>query len=170
MLTVASLTEDAQRLEAGERLPQASPRDTAETLLAKAVWLERSGRESASFIGNVPAELMPRFQRGDKVTIPCGAVIRGTFPESKRNAVDKDGRPVRIAGRTYKVEVHDLYQGHMEKDWPHRTDGIGYHVTNPSICFVGAGGYWCHVDLNDVPEAVAFCESRTAQVDPSFIP
>lgn len=100
------------------------------------------------------------LQRGDRVRVPKGTVINGTFPEGLKEA-----------GRAYTVAVHDVtheYGGvcycHRDgsQDWttspedPHPvalTNGHGKHCSPPTpaqVCWVGTGGYWHYADLNDV--------------------
>ena len=169
MHTIESLLKDAADLEAsGVRSRNYDDRMTPEKLLAKAAWLQVQGRDSAYFIGHEPKDRLPAFKKGEEITILKGTVLTGTFPDSQRNGHDKDGRPVRIAGRTYKVKVHDLTPGYMHQDWDHRTKGIGFHIRNAEICFVGAGGYWNYVDLNDVPEAIEKFQGMQASSQPEM--
>ena len=48
-----------------------------------------------------------------------------------------------VAGRTYKVTVDHVLCGmtHDDKKYP------------PEVSWAGTGGYWCRVDINNVPEA-----------------
>lgn len=119
--------------------------------LQRALWLEKSGRNEAYFIGGV--DPMPRFRKGEVITIKKGTVIYGTFPDSLAER-DSYGRPFRIAKRTYRVKVSHTYRGNMEQDWGHKTNGVGARVINPVAVFSSAGSYWGEVDLNQVPEAI----------------
>src|SRR3546814_5854835 len=117
----------------------------------RALWLEKSGRSEAYFLGASP---MPRLRQGDLVTIRKDTRIFGTFPDSLLHGRLENGRGYRIAKKTYQVKIRNIYPGSMQQDWPHQTNGIGAYVSNPTIVFVGAGGYWAEVDLNEIPEAI----------------
>lgn len=74
------------------------------------------------------------FKRGDYVTIPKGTVIHTTSPIGEK-----------VAGRTLKVKIAHIYNGYPACG--------GTPGRNPVVEWVGAGGYWHRVDINDVPEA-----------------
>jgi hypothetical protein len=82
-------------------------------------------------------------KRGQTVTIPKGTVIHTTGPTKKR-----------IAKRTYKIKVHSVGCGQNHPEG-HPDHIGGYSVRNPDVTWVGEGGYWFSVDINDVPEANA---------------
>lgn len=63
--------------------------------------------------------------KGDRVTVPKGTVIWGTFPEG-----------IKEAGRTYTVEVFDT------GTYP-----------EPHVTWVGASGYWHNARLEDLEQA-----------------
>src|SRR3546814_10382558 len=70
----------------------------------RALWLEKSGRSEAYFIGASP---MPRLRQGDLVTIRKDTRILGTFPDSLLHGRLANGRGYRIAKRTYQVKIRD---------------------------------------------------------------
>lgn len=74
-------------------------------------------------------------QAGQEVVVPRGAVVRSTHPKNKK----------RVCKRAQKIKVHSVGWG-MERD--------GKAVCNPEITWVGAGGYWCWVDVNEVLEGM----------------
>ena len=73
--------------------------------------------------------------RGDQVRIKKGARRRSTNPKL-RGVGD-------IVPRDFTVTVHDAYAGFA---CPHGNEPL----TNPTIHWAGAGGYWYWVDANDV--------------------
>ncbi len=85
-------------------------------------------------------------KKGELVTILKGTTIRTTMPRPE----DK----VKVAGRTYKVEVHHILNG-MNKPEGHKDHNRAYPVRPPSVRWPGTGGYWFEVDINDIPEAAA---------------
>jgi hypothetical protein len=95
------------------------------------------------FVGHHEASTLP-IKQGDIVTIRKGTVCRCRGAE-------------RVAGRTYKIKVwsigiggewDSLKPGHKGAN----ADGVVHTVINPTITWVGAGGYWCDVDSNLLPE------------------
>jgi len=74
------------------------------------------------------------MKRGDRVRIPKGTVITGTFPEG-----------IKEAKRSYTVTAFSFdpaYGGDPSyPSIPPRT---------AKVCWVGAGGYWCYAELADV--------------------
>lgn len=98
------------------------------------------------------------------VTIPKGTPVwRKTHPSQ---------RGVRRAGRTYKVKIQSIMDGHafcMHRCFLERVEGIGgfqtlvrpdrcvdedheFYTFNPRIVWAGSGGYWCEADVNFIPE------------------
>lgn len=76
---------------------------------------------------------------GDKVRIKKGTMIR-TIMTVKLE---------KIAGRTYTIKVAYTTPGkNYPKDDPRHNES--YVVENPKVAFLGAGGYWYEVDMNDV--------------------
>ncbi len=76
-------------------------------------------------------------KKGDTVVIPQGALIKTV------------GRRIRAASQTYQIRVHHVFcgsnlpKGHPQHD-PSRP------VRNPKVVWLGLGGYWSEVDINDV--------------------
>jgi len=90
-----------------------------------------------------------KFQvsKGQWVTIPKGTKLGSTGPD----------RPP--AGRTYKVRIHSITNGYSQDQVrPGHPDAgpddVLRQVRNPTVQWVGAGGYWTWADMNDIPEAV----------------
>ncbi len=76
------------------------------------------------------------IQKGDKVKIPKGTMVRGTSPKSPY-----------ITKREYTVTVFDVFSPGYED--------CGLYV-RPAVCWVGSGGYWMYADMDQVekkPEA-----------------
>src|SRR3546814_1551600 len=71
----------------------------------RALWLEKSGRSEAYFIGASP---MPRLRQGDLVTIRKDTRIFGTFPDSLLHGRLENGRGYRIAKKTYQVKIRNI--------------------------------------------------------------
>ena len=91
------------------------------------------------------------IKRGDQVTIPKGTTIRTTHPRRS---------PSYVAGRTYKIKVFTMMRGssdtkHEWNDATQKYDQVRIPRDNPAVEWPGEGGYWCWVDINDVPEAMA---------------
>src|SRR3546814_1240063 len=99
----------------------------------RALWLEKSGRSEAYFIGASP---MPRLRQGDLVTIRKDTRIFGTFPDSLLHGRLENGRGYRIAKKTYLVKLRNICPGSMQQYWLHRTNRIGAYVSNPTIRIV----------------------------------
>lgn len=103
-------------------------------------------------------------KKGDRVTIRKGTVIRTTHPQRS---------PSYIAGRTYKVTIHHMMEG--SSDTKHEWDEAAQKYRevriprdNPSVNWPGEGGYWCWVDLNEIPEAQpkeSFLDKWTQVID-----
>jgi hypothetical protein len=87
-----------------------------------------------AYIGFHKEDLLP-IKRGQVVSVPKGTPVKQV------------GKPIRPAGRTFKVKVDHLLFGFED---PER--GI---VQNPQIRWAGSGGYWCEADINLIPEANA---------------
>jgi hypothetical protein len=88
------------------------------------------------WVGYSDTSALP-VKKGQRVTIKKGVrVYSRTHP--KRKAY--------VSARHYKVRVHAILQGYKDDD------GV---LVPPRILWPGAGGYWCEVDLNDIPEAVS---------------
>ena len=86
-----------------------------------------------AFIGYHEDKDIP-IKPGDIVTIVKGVTIETTHSSG----------PKKIAGRTYKIKVHHILNG--------ATSFNGKHYSNPAVRWPGSGGYWNHVDINDIPE------------------
>lgn len=95
-----------------------------------------------SFTGYTPNDQLP-LKKGDVVTICKGVLVRTTRPSRRPHG---GGHPYvrETAGRTYKIVVDHVLNG---------TSGEGVASINPSVRWPGSGGYWCEVDINDIPEA-----------------
>lgn len=80
-------------------------------------------------------------------TLPIKA---GQTVTIKKGTIIKKGNELVEAKRTYKVVVHHTLSGSnaLTEDLK-----VGEPTSNPSVRWAGAGGYWCEVDLNDIPEA-----------------
>jgi hypothetical protein len=89
------------------------------------------------FLGYCPVGTLP-IKRGMTITILKGAMVK---------TIGKEPKP---AGRTYKVKVNHILPGSNEYCTYH---GEVSPQQNPKVCWAGANGYWCEVDINDVPEA-----------------
>lgn len=73
------------------------------------------------------------IKQGDTITIPKGIAVHSTHPHRKNYATK----------RAMKVVVNHILPG---------SDAYGeYEATNPKIVWAGTGGYWCEVDINDLP-------------------
>lgn len=128
----------------------------AKLLMQKALYLARlqaeEGRESARWIG--PCGYLPKIEQGMTVTIQKGTRMTGTFPDKLADGKLPSGRNYREAKKTYKVKVNHTFDGYVRDDHPHVNRGLGFYMENPRIAFAGVGGYWCDVDINDIPEAI----------------
>lgn len=124
-------------------------KDEADRLLAKAAWLEESGRKDIRFIGD---DEVP-FGRGDEVVIPKGTMVSGMLPPSIATHYIQMPNGRRRACKLYKrdtrVKLHDIYDGRIAYPDGFKANGI-LQVVNPVAVYAGPGGYWCHVDVNDV--------------------
>jgi len=103
--------------------------------------LERAVGDTMKFVGYVVK--LP-IQSGDEITIRKGALVwsRGE---------------VKPAGRTFKVKVHHVLNGYgydaAEQAYQERHGREPAKAVNPKVVWAGSGGYWCEVDMNDIPEA-----------------
>ena len=92
------------------------------------------------FIGY--CEKLP-IMSGDKVTIKKRVIVRSRG----------ENKP---AGRTFTVQVHHVLNGYkpdaaeIAYQERHGNTAVGW---NPKVVWPGSGGYWCEVDMNDIPEA-----------------
>lgn len=83
-------------------------------------------------------EVLP-IRPGQKVTIKKGTIVRSLGPAG-----------IHPAARTYTVVAHSVDNGvHRHRNYHNEL----VDTVNPKIVWVGSGGYWCDVDINDVPEA-----------------
>lgn len=81
---------------------------------------------------------------GQTVTIRKGATVRSTAPKRK----------LYTAGKTYKVKVDHVLNGRGDPRLPVNDPDVNrYGIESPSVRWAGPGGYWCWVDLNEIPEA-----------------
>lgn len=90
------------------------------------------------FMGGCDEKSLP-IKKGMTVTIKKGVIV---------HRIGKEPRP---AGRTFKVTVNHTTSGWTQHRSHH---GEISPSQNPTVVWAGAGGYWTHVDINDVPEAV----------------
>lgn len=97
--------------------------------LACAVWLDQSSFDSQRFVG--PFGTVP-FSKGDRVVVAKGALVRSTAP-----GWPAQGKPL---SRQQVVLLHRVSPGFVFED----------RVTNPSVTWAGAGGYWRWTDANNV--------------------
>lgn len=100
-----------------------------------------SGEKAPKYLGAHADGDLP-VVRGQVVTIKKGTLVRS----SKTNT----WKP---AGKTYKVTIHHIL------NWSNfYCEGSGFRqtvrpITPPMIVWPGTGGYWCDVNVNDIPEA-----------------
>jgi hypothetical protein len=104
--------------------------------LACGAWMEKNGHRELPFVG--PFGVLPAIP---KVRIKKGTRFWTTHPQAERD----DRGPYKVAGRTYEVDVNRVSEGSVTIMG--RDEG---EVTQPSVTWAGAGGYWCEVSLNDV--------------------
>lgn len=127
-------------------------------MLELAAWMETNQYER-KFVGpfNDPfKDQMVRInEQGRKVTIRKGTRIYGVFTDCQRLSQqmykDEFGREYFLAGRTYKVTVHSAGQGSY---WIDRSRDNHVNLHNPQVTWPGPGGYWRHVDINEIPEYI----------------
>jgi hypothetical protein len=123
------------------------------------------------FEGYVEDSRLP-FKKGDRITIPAGVSVRSTN-SSKHTYVQTTSRTVKLhsimPGRSERISAafSDKYlmrelaaRGFNYepiialKDANDPEYYRGYiHLSNPAVCWVGEGYYFCEVDINDVLEA-----------------
>jgi len=77
-------------------------------------------------------------QPGDMVTIPKGTVVRMTAPHKRK----------RVAKKTYQIKVDHILPGSNTC----LVGGKFSKSSNPTVRWLGIGGYWQEVDINDIPE------------------
>lgn len=103
-----------------------------------------AGVQVPKYFGYCSDEELPSFSKGQQVTIPKGTTIDCTGPQRTK-----------VAARTYKITVHDVYPGIVAyRDYnrdSRGTDGI-VRPRNPRVVWIGAGGYWHEADVNAIPE------------------
>lgn len=109
------------------------------------------------YVGFHEATALP-IKKGDRVTIRKGTVIRTTHPQRS---------PSYVAGRTYKVTVFAMMSGSSDTkhEWNEATqkyDLVKIPRDNPAVEWPGEGGYWCWVDINEIPEAALASGVTTA--------
>ena len=98
-----------------------------------------------NFTGRIDLDTLA-IKQGDIVTIRKGVMVH-------------THKGIKPAGRTFKVKIYRFDNGYVmpteevEYRKRHGKD-VTQTVFNPHIVWPGSGGYWCWVDLNDVPEAV----------------
>ena len=80
------------------------------------------------------------FKKGDRVRILKGCPLSTTHP--KHN--DTKGRYT--ASRSQVITVHHTLPGMTEYYGTERET----HLSNPSVCWPGSGGYWIDADINYV--------------------
>jgi hypothetical protein len=106
-------------------------------------WRELKGlpAPTVKFFGQFDESELP-VKKGMMVTIRKGTVIHTTDAKQRQ----------KIATKTYKVKIdHTL---------PGVTRHINYHqetvdFQNPRVRWVGTGGFWYDVDINEIPEALS---------------
>ena len=90
-----------------------------------------------TFYGYHDDETLP-VKQGDTVIIPKGTPIRSLYPNKPSPY---------LAGKTYKIRVYSLMPGSI--DW-NNTTGEKIPMTDPQVCWPGAGYYWCDDNINDI--------------------
>lgn len=104
---------------------------------------------SAKYVGYYEHNELP-IKRGQTVTIKKGTTIRSMHPDPAKK--------VKVAGKTYKITVDHLLPGRSKIEMQ-RNETTGKYeevrtpIDNPTVRWPGEGGYWCEVDINDIPEA-----------------
>lgn len=74
---------------------------------------------------------LPFLEKGMKVRIPKGTPIWTTLASKEK----------KLAGKNQTVNIHDIFKGYICSGYPER---------NPEISWAGTGGYWHHVDVNNI--------------------
>jgi hypothetical protein len=146
MFTIESLLDIASQANAEMAAARAAPIWNYETYhraeqkgdaaLVCAAWLEKAGLAEVTTVGPFGDE--PDYQRGDRVRVKKGAIIRSTKTSL-----------CRTASRTFVVRVFDHQKGWAGMEWGES------EVRNAKVEWVGAGGYWCWTDSNNVEPFVA---------------
>ena len=78
------------------------------------------------YIGFTPLDQLP-FDKGDEVYVFAGTKISTTHPNGDYELKKR-----------IKVKIHDISRGYVIDDL----------TLNPSIIWVGSGGYWRECDIN----------------------
>jgi hypothetical protein len=121
------------------------------------------------------------MKRGQKVVIPAGVTVRTMHP-SRDEYVTKRAQTVTIdhilPGQSVSNYIaygdKDYYRPLVEKGFdfseierlreandPEYYKGM-VAISNPSVSWAGAGGYWCRVDINDILAANNITEQLAA--------
>ena len=109
-----------------------------EAALRAARWLEEMGLNEREQVGPFGGKTL---QRGDKVRIKAGTVIRTTHPKY-------DHSNPKIAKRSYSVTIHSVDGGTISSHWhPHQ---VSWAARDQEITWPGEGGYWCYASTSDV--------------------
>lgn len=90
----------------------------------------RTIREIHGELRGYLSRLQMPVKKGDIVVIPAGTRVKTMHPQ----------RDFYTLKRRQRVKVHHVLGGFTDGD----------KVTPPVVCWAGAGGYWCEVDINDV--------------------
>jgi hypothetical protein len=135
MFTPQSLLEYATSLEAlNERVPTASRRwemrREANLALLCGSYMEQRKIPQAAIIGPF---ILWAPKGGERVIVRKGARIGSTHDRLRREC-----------GRAYSVKVHSFSAGHV---WQ---EGDRIQLRQPSVTWVGSGGYWCWTTLDSV--------------------
>lgn len=112
-------------------------------------WLKGcEDRESGACKPEDFEEVPEWLKRGVEITVPKGTPLTSTHPQ--RSGVFK-------AGRTYRVKIHDVY--HVT---PAYRGYNGFERPKPAqVVWAGAGGYWTHAYITDLPWDCAKQEEAT---------
>jgi len=138
-IDIAQQIIERERREPGQPITDAhrTASYTVEGARAAIRWLSEGGLTAAEQVGPFGSK---NVKRGDKIVIRKGTVIHTTHPRWNR-------QNPKIAGRDYTVEVHDVYEGHIQSNWhSHKRDQA---VRNQQVVWAGTGGYWCWVESKD---------------------
>lgn len=98
----------------------------------------RCGRSDGRHSGYHEDEELP-IKRGDRVRLRAGAELRTT--RAARTLINKRSRIVTVHSVECGRSIPTGYADNGEPTWRHLAD--------PSICWVGSGGYWHHARLED---------------------
>lgn len=120
------------------------------------------------------------IKQGQEIIIPAGVTVRSC-----------GSRGAYVTKRAQKVKVRMLMPGQSvparlalnDRDYYNTLDARGYDfaiikalrdtndmeyyslmvpISNPSVTWAGAGGYWCDVDINDILSANGLTEKPVA--------